>query len=71
MNRITKKAETINPETGEVVPGKKWQQQTFYYIDYKHFADVVKYRLHEMQVRTFTSFLLHIALLLLLRSPSI
>lgn len=48
---ITKKDERINPETGEVIPGRKWSQQTFYYVDYKHFVDVVKYRIMKMQAK--------------------
>lgn len=58
---IIKRHEKIDPETGEVVEGRKWQQQNFFYIgiefiyvefislDYKHFVDVVKYRLHKME----------------------
>ena len=27
---------------------KKWQQLTFWYMDYKHFVDIVKYRIYMM-----------------------
>eukprot|EP01119_Soliformovum_irregulare_P015793 TRINITY_DN4505_c0_g1_i2.p1 TRINITY_DN4505_c0_g1~~TRINITY_DN4505_c0_g1_i2.p1 ORF type:complete len:413 (+),score=152.21 TRINITY_DN4505_c0_g1_i2:1037-2275(+) len=46
---VIKKEEKFDAETGEALPGKKWQQQAFYYVDYKRFVDCVKYRIHQME----------------------
>eukprot|EP01117_Protostelium_nocturnum_P017978 TRINITY_DN740_c0_g1_i4.p1 TRINITY_DN740_c0_g1~~TRINITY_DN740_c0_g1_i4.p1 ORF type:complete len:302 (-),score=59.94 TRINITY_DN740_c0_g1_i4:650-1555(-) len=43
-----KKSEDIVSEIGEIIPGQKWKQKEFYYIDYKRFIDVVRYRIWAM-----------------------
>jgi transcription initiation factor IIE alpha subunit len=49
LKPITKRQDTIISEAEGMAPGaKKWQYQMFWYIDYKHFVDVVKYKIHKM-----------------------
>ncbi|PRP73849.1 transcription factor IIE [Planoprotostelium fungivorum] len=48
-----KRPEDTKNELGETVQGKKWLITEFWYIDYKRFVDVVKYRIHLMQQRIY------------------